>query len=207
MRVVVRIADPTGRTDLAEIQAWRVEASATDDAGRALQPECQVVVRSGPRQAELTVQGQPDEAAQILMALRQRLDAPPAPIALRVLRTALAAPSDTAPHVKDIARQLRLSRRTLAYRLDRSGLPPARDLIQWARLLRVGWSLCQEDGTVASAATGSGFGSASAFRGVLERHAHLHPRTLHDPEGWDALLRRLARSLRAPAVPLLAALP
>lgn len=206
MRVCVQIVDPTGRTNLSDTSAWRIAASVTGDDGRTLSSEYRLLLASGTQQRTLNVQGPPDDASSILVALQNRLGACPDRLAMAVLRAALAAPGDSRLSVQDIARGLHLSRRTLACRLRRSRVPTASDLIQWARLLRVGWALQEKPVTVAVAAAEVGFATAAAFRGVLQRHARMRPRSLHGAPGWDSMLGRLASTLRRPLLPALAAL-
>ena len=92
------------------------------------------------------------------------------------------------PDVAQLADALHLPRRTLGYRLLRTGAPAAAALISWSRLFVAAQLLVDEGRPVEQAALALGFASGSALRGMLQRYAGLTPRQLRDNGGLAHLV-------------------
>jgi len=96
--------------------------------------------------------------------------------------------------VRELADTLDIDRSTLASRLRAAGLPPAKTLLSWSRLMAV-TALAQDAGTtIESTAHRAGFPSASRLRAFTRRMVGVGPRALAEL-GIEYVHERFVRSL------------
>ena len=81
-------------------------------------------------------------------------------------------------HGRDLARQLRLSRRTLLRWCERAELPPPRKLLAWMRILLAAELLDDPGRTVLSVAHACGYSSDSGLRRVTQKFVGSSPTEL-----------------------------
>jgi methylphosphotriester-DNA--protein-cysteine methyltransferase len=99
------------------------------------------------------------------------------------------------PSVEALANYLDIDRSTLASRLRTAGLPPARTILSWSRLLSVTETVAESRMPLEQAALRAGFSSASRLRAFTQRMVGMGPRALANVGAeyvFDKLFRVLA---------------
>jgi AraC-like DNA-binding protein len=104
-----------------------------------------------------------------LKALLWQVLPPDTPARARAIMEAAAEVVALGGHGHDLARQLRLSRRTLLRWCERAELPPPRKLLAWMRILLAAELLDDPGRTVLSVARACGYSSDSGLRRVTQR--------------------------------------
>ena len=98
--------------------------------------------------------------------------------------------------VEQLAREQRVCRRMLGYRLAAIGLPPPGALISYCRLIMTALSWQEFGGSVELVASAAGYGSAAALRRVLRRYTG-QPVSAIRERGSSAVSGALVRLLAA----------
>jgi AraC-like DNA-binding protein len=96
----------------------------------------------------------------------------------RALLDAAAEVVAVAGSAEDLAKRLRISRRTLLRWCQRSELPPPRELLAWMRILLAAELLDDPGRTVVTVAQGCGYSSDSGLRRVMAGFLGMSPREL-----------------------------
>ena len=97
--------------------------------------------------------------------------------------------------VPQVAEALRMPRRTLTDHLARAGLPTARELLEWGRVLTAAWDLEHSTRSAERIALETRFASPGVLRSILKRWTNQGPRDLRLPGGFGWVLRSLERTL------------
>jgi AraC-like DNA-binding protein len=105
----------------------------------------------------------------------------------RDIMAACIAASSGAATVEDVAHRVNKSPRALERQVSRAGLPPARRIISWCRLLRAMYRLEQAETNVKTVAEELGFRSAHAMVKHLHRHTGLTITGLRAVGGFTGL--------------------
>jgi AraC-like DNA-binding protein len=92
------------------------------------------------------------------------------------------------PTVGAAAKELGLSRRTLAHRLSQNGLPSPAVLASWCRMLTAANLLRDPGRSVERVAMWLGFGCGAGLRNMLRRRANVSPSELRGEEGFGRLV-------------------
>jgi AraC-like DNA-binding protein len=98
------------------------------------------------------------------------------------------------PTVEETAKNIGVSRRTLARQCHDAGLPGPRDLLSWSRLL-VAIALLEHTKHPADRIAYRLFSSPSVFRGLLMRYTGLRPRAFREPGGLTLALTKFQDQL------------
>ncbi|MEJ7810793.1 MAG: helix-turn-helix domain-containing protein [Gemmatimonadaceae bacterium] len=182
--------DPEETRDLLKAGAAGVSAIALrgrDDLGRVL---ARMLARAGAA----------DARRWVARAVKRTLP----PDVYAVLERCLGDDQRTLK-AETLAASLGTSRRTLAHRLKRAGLPPLSDLLAWSRLLVTARLLADPHRTITTVAEEVGFASPAAFRSTLRRHSGLHPAELHARDSLLRVLRALHETIPPAARPVVTA--
>jgi AraC-like DNA-binding protein len=113
-----------------------------------------------------------------LKALLEQVLPPDTPGRARAIVDAAAEVVAVGGHGRDLARQLRLSRRTLLRWSERAELPPPRKLLAWMRILLAAELLDDPGRTVLSVAHACGYSSDSGLRRVTQKFVGASPTDL-----------------------------
>jgi AraC-like DNA-binding protein len=113
-----------------------------------------------------------------LKALLWQVLPPDTPARARAIMDAAAEVVAVGGHGRDLARQLRLSRRTLLRWCKRAELPPPRKLLAWMRILLAAELLDDPGRTVLSVARACGYSSDSGLRRVTQKFVGASPSDL-----------------------------
>ncbi len=113
-----------------------------------------------------------------LKALLEQVLPPDTPGRARAIVDAAAEVVAVGGHGRDLARQLRLSRRTLLRWCERAELPPPRKLLAWMRILLAAELLDDPGRTVLSVAHACGYSSDSGLRRVTQKFVGASPTEL-----------------------------
>jgi AraC-like DNA-binding protein len=92
------------------------------------------------------------------------------------------------PTVGAAAKELGLSRRTLAHRLSQNGLPSPAVLASWCRMLTAANLLRDPGRSVERVAMWLGFGCGAGLRNMLRRRANVSPSEVRGDEGFQRLV-------------------
>jgi AraC family transcriptional activator FtrA len=111
-----------------------------------------------------------------------------APSSVRSMLVFAARHADQPLSVHTMAARAGISQRTLFKRLRDAGLPPARQLIHWLRLLHVAARLDVPKATVEQVVDAMRFASSSTLRHLMKRMTGLTPRQLREAGGLQYLL-------------------
>ena len=111
-----------------------------------------------------------------------------APESVRAMLVFAARHAEQPLSVHAMAARAGISQRTLFKRLRDAGLPPARQLIHWLRLLHVAARLDVPKATVEQVVDSMRFASSSTLRHLMKRMTGLTPRQLRDAGGLQYLL-------------------
>jgi AraC-like DNA-binding protein len=114
----------------------------------------------------------------------------------RAIVDAAAAVAAEGGQGRDLARRLRLSRRTLLRWCDRAGLPPPRKLLAWLRVLLAVEMLGDPGRTVLGVAHACGYASDSGLRRVTRRFAGASPAGLRGGAAVESCRERFGAVLR-----------
>lgn len=155
---------------MGELGVHELIFEGVDDTGIALRTALQSAVRQCA-------------AVRVVDALRPHLTSDVLPFVRYCLDRVSRDPS-----VTDAADYLGVHRKTLVYRLRRSGLPPPRAVIGWCKLFLAAQLLEDPRRSVASVALELDFASTSALRGMLRRYTGLRPQELRSRGGLEAAL-------------------
>ena len=102
---------------------------------------------------------------------------------------------------RDLAEAFHVTLRTLTRWCRRAGIPPARPLLTWMRVLLAAELLDDPGRTVTNAALSCGYASESSLRHALSRYAGLSTTTLREQGAFatvsEAFLRALAEARKA----------
>lgn len=156
------------------------------------------IVRAGVDDTEFTLRATLAGAAVVRLASEVRrevsalADAEARPIVEWVLNHA-----HEQHDVEGIASALGLSRRTISRRLSRAGLPRARELSGWCRLLLAARLMEDPLRTLESIAFAFDFGSGAGLRNMLQRYTGLRPREVRENGGMRCVLHLLRRRVSA----------
>jgi AraC-like DNA-binding protein len=155
--------EPSRREDLRTLGKWgvvQVISISHDDTPQAMV------------QRFRSAQGRP------LKALLEQVLPPDTPGRARAIVDAAAEVVAVGGHGRDLARQLRLSRRTLLRWCERAELPPPRKLLAWMRILLAAELLDDPGRTVLSVARACGYSSDSGLRRVTQKFVGASPSDL-----------------------------
>jgi AraC-like DNA-binding protein len=114
----------------------------------------------------------------------------------RAIVDAAAAVAAEGGQGRDLARRLRLSRRTLLRWCDRAGVPPPRRLLAWLRVLLAVEMLGDPGRTVLGVAHACGYASDSGLRRVTRRFAGASPAALRGGAAVESCRERFVALLR-----------
>lgn len=117
------------------------------------------------------------------------------PVAVWQVVEYVLARADRDLSVADIARALGIHRRTVARRLKAAGVPGARSLIRWCRLMLAAWMLEGNARTVESVAYALEFDSAGALRNAFRRYAAVSMREVRCVGGFRRVVAAFADRL------------
>jgi AraC-like DNA-binding protein len=121
------------------------------------------------------------------------------PPSVRRFFTYCAWRADQVHTAREAAANVSISYRTLARRLRAAGLPPAKAVLAWYRLLHAAWQMELGDPTREVVATAAGFPSGAALAEALRRYTQLSWTELHEQIGFSGLLARFEELVRVPA--------
>lgn len=113
-----------------------------------------------------------------LKALLEQVLPPETSARARALLDAAAEVVAVAGGAEDLARTLKMSRRTLLRWCQRAGLPPPRELLAWMRILLAAALLDDPGRTTLAVAQGCGYANDSGLRRVMSGFLGMGPREL-----------------------------
>ena len=119
-----------------------------------------------------------------------------APPSIRALLVVAARSTERPLTVHAWAARAGISQRTLLWRLRDAGLPHAREVIRWLRLLHVAARLDLPKNTVEHVVEGMRFASSSTLRHLLKRMTGFAPTQLREAGGFQYLLSVVEPMLR-----------
>lgn len=99
--------------------------------------------------------------------------------------------------VRDLARSLITSQRTLRRVIDAAGLPPARELLVWIRVLWAAALLADPSRRVLEVGFLVGYSGDDALRRALRETVGLSPTELRERGAWDTVLKAFHERLQA----------
>lgn len=114
---------------------------------------------------------------------------------MRSLVTHLVLAAVAPTRVDDVARELRIPRRTLVDRLARANLPAPSAIIAWGRVLHGTYQLQDRRHSVETIGLTLGFGSGSGLRNMLRRYTLLTPSEVRKPDGWQRVVEQFHHAL------------
>lgn len=133
-------------------------------------------------------------AAFLAKQVAGELDGAVPEIGIRCIRWAVEH-ADADPQVRDLARAVRSSPRTLSRALRAHRLPPPRHLLLWGRLLRGARLLESSDATVEEVAFRLGYSTAASLGRAFREQVGCAPSELEEGEGVDRVLTAFLESL------------
>lgn len=107
---------------------------------------------------------------------------------IRAFARLFLSPLTCKPTVGAAAKQLGVSRRTLAHRLFQSGLPSPATLASWCRMLTAASLLRDPGRSVERVSMWLGFGCGTGLRNMLRRRAKVSPSEVRTDEGFQRLV-------------------
>lgn len=136
----------------------------------------------------------PRDTSPVTLAMRVVRDVVPREMQA-FLELALKRASEH-PTVEQLARDARTAHRTLSERLVRAGLPDAREILSWCRILQAAHAIEHSDASLSRIAEEYGFTSDAALRGMVRRRLAVTPSDLRERGGFDRALSSFERMLR-----------
>jgi AraC-like DNA-binding protein len=211
--VVIDLRDAAGRPTTGTVRALRTIAPRLPLFARCRleETDCRALLdfaRAGG--TDIVVHGSGYGALLAVLGPRSAADGT-ATVVTRLVAAGL--PPDLGPiidqmlaHVTDrdafgrAARAVGMEPRALRRRLARAGLPGARALQCWCRLLVAAHHLQRDDASIEHVAHAAGFSSGNALRNALHRIAATRPSSLRTAAGFDAFFDRALASVLPLAV-------
>jgi transcriptional regulator GlxA family with amidase domain len=112
------------------------------------------------------------ESERVTRLVLEQLPAPVSPFARQVVQQSLRCAREPC-RVNALASDLGLPRRTLAQKLERSGMPSPSALLSWSRLIHAASCLQSPACSIESVGLALGFGSGTGLRNMLRRYSGL----------------------------------